>query len=215
MKRNPQEKFVTLYDTAKKCLLIVDRLYEQIEKTTLLAVEPAKIEAADSSVVTDIYIAALGLVDYLHRFHQVVRAMPLLRNDLPELRRLNGAFVAVQNCRNYLQHMRGDLMANDPITYPILGAISWIYEDRNYTLFSNQPTPSCSAPGIAYDLFAERYICKYQVLVGGHEVRLDIVYAAAKEFWVWLEKAVVIQPPHIKDYAWGKPAIINSAFTKT
>lgn len=215
MKRNPQEKFVTLYDTAKKCLLIVDRLYEQIEKTTILAVEPTKIESTNSSVVIDIYIAALGLVDYLHRFHQVVHAMPLLRNDLPELRRLNESFVAVQNCRNYLQHMRGDLMANDPLTYPILGAISWIHEDRNYILFSSQPTASCGAPGIVYDRFDEKYICKYQVVVGGHEVRLDTVYAAAKEFWAWLEKAVLIEPPHIKDYLWGKPAIINSAFIKT
>ncbi len=31
IKRNPKEKFVTLYDTAKKCLLILDHLYIDME----------------------------------------------------------------------------------------------------------------------------------------------------------------------------------------
>jgi hypothetical protein len=207
MERKPQEKFVTLYDTAKKCLLILDHLYSDFERATLLATDTPKVEA-DSSIVTEIYIAALGLVDYLHRFHEIVRAMPLLRKDLPELKKLKEALIPVQNCRNYLQHMHGDLMSNDSITYPILGAISWIHEGRNYILFSNQATVSYSAPGIVYDRFSEKYICKYQLTIGGHEIQLDIVYTQVKSFWTWLEKVAVIQPPQIKDYAWGKPTII-------
>ncbi|MCP4374285.1 MAG: hypothetical protein GY797_40205 [Deltaproteobacteria bacterium] len=36
MERSPQEKFVTLFDTAKKCLLILDHLYSDLEKGTAL-----------------------------------------------------------------------------------------------------------------------------------------------------------------------------------
>ena len=214
MKRDPKEKFVTLYDTAKKCLLILDHLYIDLENGISLANDADKIES-DSSIVIEIYIAALGLIDYFHRLHEIVSAMPLVRNNQPELRNLRKSLEPVKECRNYLQHMRGDLMKNDPITYPILGAVSWIHENRNYTLFSNQATQGFSAPGITYDRFEEKYICKYLLIVGGHEIQIDTVYTEIKLFWAWLEKAAVIEPSHIKDYAWGKPTIIHSEFTKT
>jgi hypothetical protein len=213
MKRNPQEKFVVLYDTAKKCLLILDHLYADLENGTNQARDAAKIKK-DPSIVTSIYISALGLIDYFHRVHEVVSAMTLIRKDQPELKKLTKAIAPVKECRNYMQHMRGDLMKNDSIDYPILGAISWIHEGRNYTLFSNQATQSFSLPGIAYDRFTENYVCKYQLIVGGHEIRLDTVYGEVKSFWAWLEKSVVIEPSHIKDYAWGNPMIMYSEFKK-
>ena len=214
MKRNPQEKLVILYDTAKKCLLILDHLYADFENGTLQAKDSAKVET-DPSVVTEIYISALGLIDYFHRFHEIISAMTLIRKDRPELRKLKNALEPVKDCRNYLQHMRGDLMKDDPIKYPILGAISWVHEGRNYTLFSNQPTQGVSMPGIAYDTFVGKYVCKYLLIVGGHEIQIDTVYTEVKVFWEWLEKTVVIEPPQIKDYTWGKPMIMYSEFKKT
>lgn len=213
MKRNPEEKFVTLYDTAKKCLLILDHLYIDLENGISLANDATKIES-DSSIVIEIYIAALGLIDYFHRFHEIISAMPLIRNDQQELRNLRKSLEPVKECRNYLQHMRSDLMKNEPITYPILGAISWIHENRNFILFPNQATMGFSTPGIAYDRFEEKFICKYLLIVGGHKIKIDTVYTEIKLFWAWLDKAVVIEPSHIKDYVWGKPAIIYSEFTK-
>lgn len=85
MKRNPQEKFVVLYDTAKKCLLILDQLYIDLENGTHQATNTDMVNN-DPSVVTKIYISALGLVDYFHRFHEIVSAMPLIRKDQPELK---------------------------------------------------------------------------------------------------------------------------------
>ena len=93
--------------------------------------------------------------------------MTLIRKDQPELKALAKALAPVKECRNYLQHMRGDLMKNEPINYPILGAITWIHEGRNYILLSNQPTQNCSLPGIVYDTFENKYLCKYQLVVGG------------------------------------------------
>ena len=214
MKRDPKEKFVTLYDTAKKCLLILDHLYIDLENGISLANDADKIES-DSSIVIEIYIAALGLIGFFHRLHEIVSAMPLIRNDQQELRSLRKSLKPVKECRNYLQHMRGDLMKNEPISHPILGAISWIHENRNYILFSNQATQDFRTPGITYDRFEEKYICKYLLIVGGHEIQIDTVYTEIKLFWAWLEKAVVIKPSQIKDYVWGKPTIICSEFTKT
>jgi len=213
MDRTPQEKFVTLYDTAKKCLLILDHLYRKIEEGTLLATDASKIES-DVSIVIELYVSTLSFVDYLHRFYEIICGMPLLRKDLPELKKLGDAFLPVEECRNYLQHMREDLMANAPLKYPILGAISWIHEQRNYMLLSNQPTQNYDAPGIVYDRLAGTFVCKYQLVVGGHNIQLDTVYGHAKSFWTWLEKRAVIQPDEVKEYAWGKPMIFHAEFRK-
>lgn len=213
MKQKAQEKFVILYDTGKKCLLIVDHLFADLKRATLQAEDSTKVEA-DMSIVTEIYISALGLIDYFHRFHEIVSAMTLIRKDRPELKKLEKAVAPVKECRNYLQHMRGDLAKNDPIEYPILGAISWVSEGRNYTLFSSQPTQSFDLPGIVYDTFSDTYVCKYQFTVGGYEVRIDTVYSEVRSFWAWLEKSVVIEPSHIKEYAWGTPMIMYSEFKK-
>lgn len=213
MKRDPKEKFVTLYDTAKKCILILDRLYGNFESKLSIVNEESEVKA-EPSIITDIYISALGLIDYFHRFNEIVSAMLLIRNDQRELKRLGESIAPVKECRNYLQHMRGGLMTNDAITYPVLGAISWIEKGRNYVLFSNQPTQNLSTPGIAYDRLEKRYVCKYLLVVGGHEIKIDTVFSEVKLFWKWLEKVTVIEPSHIKDYVWGKPTILYSEVTE-
>lgn len=210
MNQNMHEKFIVLYDTAKKCLLILDHLYADFQDGTLQATN-AELVGENPAIVTKIYISALGLIDYFHRFHQIVSALTPIRKDRPELKALINAIGPVTQCRNYLQHMRGDLLKGDPIN-PILGAISWIHEDRNYVLLSNQPTQNFSSPGIVYDSLEGSYLCKYQLAMGGHEIRIDTVYNEVKSFWEWLNKSFRIEPPSIKEYSWGKPMIMYSEF---
>lgn len=213
MKEKVNEKFVILYDTAKKCLLIVDHLFSALEQSTLQAEDSVKV-TENNSVVPEIYISALGLIDFFHRFNEIISTMPLISKKQPELKSLSKALKPVKDCRNYLQHMRGDLMKNESISYPILGAISWTHEGRNYVLSSSQPTKNFSMPCIVFDTFENKYICKYQLVIGGHEIQLDTVYNEIKLFWAWLENSVVMTPSHLKDYTWGKPRILYSEFKR-
>ena len=82
MKRSPQEKFVTLFDTAKKCLLILDRLFADLEQGAILASDSKNVQDREH-IVIGLYISVLGLIDYFHRFYQIILAMPLLNKDLP------------------------------------------------------------------------------------------------------------------------------------
>ncbi|PIR19431.1 MAG: hypothetical protein COV48_02040 [Elusimicrobia bacterium CG11_big_fil_rev_8_21_14_0_20_64_6] len=150
------------------------------------------------------------MIDYLHRFHEIVTAMPLLTKDMSEVKDFGAALKSVHACRNYLQHMGGRLKSDSKINYPILGAFSWIHENRNYMLFLNQKSTLFSAPGIAYDRATDTYVCKYQLVVGGTEVQLDTAFHEVKKFWAWLDKSCEITPPEIKSYSWGKPNIVHS-----
>lgn len=208
-----QEKFVILYDTAKKCLLIIDHLFANLKYSTQRA-EVAENTELNSAIIMEIYISALGLIDYFHRFHEVISAIPLIRKDHPRIKKLNSTLKQITDCRNYLQHIRNDLMNNNPIDFPILGTIMWINENRNYALFSNQHINDYSFTGIAYDTISDRFVCQYQLVVGKYIIMIDQVYSDIKTFWYWFEKSTVIEPPHIKAYAW-EASILYSEFKKT
>ena len=160
------------------------------------------------------YISSLGMIDYVHRFFEIVQAMPLLRKDHPKVKKLGNFLKSLQDCRNYLQHMRGDLSKNDDINYPIIGSISWVDNDQNYTLFCQQTTKSFQVPGIAYDRKLNKYVCRFQLSIGGYEIQLDNVYNEVKSFWLWLDKSSSIEPKSIKDYEWGVPMIISSTVSE-
>jgi hypothetical protein len=76
--RTPQQKLVTLFETAKKALLIIDHLYDNLENSSSLVASTNEFPST-SPIIIDLYICALGLVDYLNRFYEVVQAMPLLK----------------------------------------------------------------------------------------------------------------------------------------
>lgn len=58
MKRSAQEKFVTLFDTTKKRLLILDHLFAALEKGTRLASNSVQ-DRGNESTITGLYIWAL------------------------------------------------------------------------------------------------------------------------------------------------------------
>jgi hypothetical protein len=207
-----QGKFIILYDTAKKCLLIIDHLFSDLENGTRLAADFASIKDSES-IIIGLYISALGLVDYFHRFYQIVQAMPLLNKKLPELRKLGKLMAPVTDCRNYLQHIRSKLSEHEQVKYPILGAISWVNDGHNCTLFAGQPTALYQLASITYDRILQRYVCQYQLAVGGHEIHIDSVYLELKSFWSWLGEHTVINPAEIKTYTWGTPNIVESWFS--
>ena len=211
--RLAQEKFVILYDTAKKCLLIVDHLFLDLESQVKLAT--AEGVQDKQSITIGLYVSALGLIDYFHRFYQILDAMPLLSKKMPEFKKLRKMIAPVTECRDYLQHIRNDLSEHYQITYPILGSISWICDGFNYTMFAGQPTAKCHMPGIAYDRVLDRFVCKYQITVGSHEIHLDSVYVELKSFWKWLDEHTVINPAYLKTYEWGRPNIIKSWFSSS
>ncbi|MCD4812965.1 hypothetical protein K8S19_04670 [bacterium] len=86
-RRTPQEKYVILFDTAKKCLLILDQLYIGFEKAMIQATDDSKV-AIDSTIVIRSYISAHGLVDYFDRFYEIIKVIPLIPKKHPKRKEL-------------------------------------------------------------------------------------------------------------------------------
>lgn len=209
MQRSRAEKFVTLFDTAKRVSLMIDRLYGRLEGYTSTLAANSEDRGFGDNVI-DLFITVHGLVDHLNRFLEIAQAMPILKKSAKQLVNLNRAIQPVKDARNYLQHLRGDLLTSDRIRFPVLGSISWIHDRKNFTLLPNQTTSGYGTSGIAFDTVNNTYACRYQLSLGGHIVRVDHAYSAVQEFWSWLNSVAAVQPASVKDYKWGMPAIIVS-----
>jgi len=211
--RTIPEKYVTLFDTAKRCLLIIDQLYADFTQG-LDSLTENDGEKQDQSKIIRLYACAHGLIDFCHRYMQVIEAMPLLSKKRVEVKKLVEMCSEVTECRNYIQHIRNHLMSDDRIDYPILGSISWIKEDRNYVLFPNQATQGHSIYGITYDTWNKKYVCKYQITISKYQLRIDLIYNELKKFWEWLSSVSQIEPASVKEYQWGRAGILYSRLTE-
>lgn len=204
-----QIKFIRFYETAKKCLILIDKVYSRIEEN-ILGLESDKNDK--ESMTCELYIDLFTFIDFAHRFLQIIDSIPLLSKKKYEVRELNKTLDVVKRCRNYLQHMKEHLAKEEVIDYPILGSFSWISDDRNYIILPTQFTQNNKNAGIAYDTYENVYVCKYQFSIGGFELKIDNIYSEIKEFWDWFDKMARIKPEELKNYSWGNPNIIYSMF---
>ena len=211
--RSQGHRFATLYDTAKRCLIIMDQLFADLEDL-LRKVNDTVYLQSNPDITVRIYICVFSMIDFANRFDQIVDAMPLLSKRRPEVRQLHSALRPLAESRNYIQHIRNHLSKVDKIDFPILGSISWIIGNRNYVLLPTQMTEGYGTPGITYDSLAKQYMCKYQFAISSYQIALDSIYQESKIFWKWLEGASHIDPAEIKKYEWGGPNILYSEFEK-
>ncbi|MCP4161197.1 MAG: hypothetical protein GY760_14075 [Deltaproteobacteria bacterium] len=209
-KKRAEIKFAYLYDASKRVLLIIDSLYSDFEKALILLI---KNQEEKEEVIINIYSLAFSLIDNFHRFHQLIQSTTLLSKKLPEVIRLDEIIEPVKNCRNYLQHMRGDLANIEDINFPIFGVISWIDGNHQHVLFPNQEI-GYAAPSITIDTLELKYLNKYLISVGGKDVPIDRIYHELKVFWNWLEKISKFEKESFKEYKWGKPQILSFSIKK-
>ncbi len=210
--RSPGHRFATLFDTAKRCLILIDRLYSETEECLRQLGDAANVPEK-SQIAVRLYASVFSIIDFGHRFDQIVDAMPLLPKKRPEVKRLHSTMSPVASCRNYLQHIRNHLSKVENIDFPILGSISWIQNNRNYTILPTQLTEGYGVPSISIDTKLMRYTCRYQLVIEKHRVQLDTVYQEMKTFWNWLNSISNITPPEVKTYEWGSPNILYSEIT--
>ncbi len=210
--RTPGHRFATLYDTAKRCLLVLDQLYSELG-TNLEKLAEHNQTALESQITVKLYSGIFSIIDFAHRFIQIIDSMPLLSKKQSEVKKLYEDTRGVVLCRNYVQHIRNHLSKTESINFPILGSISWIHKNKNYVLFPTQLTERYEMAGIAYDLKEMKYVCNYQFTIGTQTIALDPLYNAMKVFWGWLSGVAHITPTEVMNYEWGRPNIIVSEFS--
>ncbi len=156
-------------------------------------------------------LSAVTFIDFAHRFGSLIDALPLLNKRESQMRQLKSALVNVENVRNHLQHMRGDLSSNEEIDYPILGSLMWSNGDWAYTIFLSQPTQT-NTYSMVYDLANQRWVARYQYRVKNTIVDLENVLATMKEVYEWVVSKAQFSDPDFALPRWGKTQAFCTRF---
>jgi hypothetical protein len=203
MSRSPQEKFVLLFETAKRSLLAAEMLLHQMS-TDLAALEgdiDRSIDVEERAISP--LLSAVAFIDFAHRFGSVVDALPLINKGSQEVRRLRKTLKPVENARNHLQHMRGDLSSNAKIDYPLLGALSWANGSVGYTIFLSQPT-NANAFTLAYNFDSGCWEAQHQYTVKDAIIDLDGVLREMHIAYDWIVSVLEFSDPTFAELKWGK-----------
>ncbi len=147
-------------------------------------------------------IDAIGLIDFAHRCAQLLDALPLINKKQAPMRLLRNCMTKVEQARNHLQHMRGDL-STERIDYPILGSIAWANEPEAFMASFTQTLPA-SQFGLVFDNVEKKYVNALEFSVKEFNVDLDLVRRRLHEARDWVVSIVAVTPPEALEYKWGK-----------
>ena len=148
-------------------------------------------------------LSAVALIDFAHRFGTLVDSLPLISKRKPQLKQLRAALMPVETVRNHLQHLRGELSANDPIEYPVLGSLSWSKGDRCFTIAFSQATEINNVYSIAFDSANQRWVSTCQYQVKNTAINMDGILVEMRIFYNWLTRSIQFSNSKIGELEWG------------
>ena len=201
--RTHEERFVPLFEAAKRSLLAAD-MYLRAIWEQLPALE-AQIErqGLDGEWAARLLIEGMGFVDFAHRFGELIDQLPFSTKKNLELRKLREVLVPIEFARHHLQHLRGDLSGNEEIDYPILGILSWSRESKSFSVYFSGPIPA-NAATMAFDSVNRRWASRIELNLKNTIIDLDRILAAMKAAFSWITKKVTFSDPTFAKLEWGK-----------
>lgn len=208
MSRPPNEKFVLLFEAAKRSFLMAEILVDRLRHELAVVESLIRSSTEVGQHIAPALLSCVAFVDFAHRFGELVDQLPLLRKDAPETRKLRAALMCVEDARHHLQHLRGDLSSNDKIDYPLLGSISWISGDICFMASLSQPNGASSAT-MAYDSVNRCWVAKYQYRLRTTQIDPESVLAEMRNTFDWIISKVTFTDPNLALLQWGKTQCIG------
>ncbi len=213
VKEEKGKRAVFYYESAKRSVLAAEMLFHRLG-TELAELEPI---IHDMTNVADrfgpVLVTAMGIVDFAHRFGQLMDSMPLLKNSLrrSHLQKLQEALVPVSETRNHLQHLRNDFAKGSSIDYPLMGSITWIQGGQCYTVALMTQGFEIMVPSMAFGAFGVGYVARYQYTVASQIILLDLLVETMRESFDWLASIFTFSDPNYDKFGWGQTVAMTSS----
>ncbi|HXC41862.1 MAG TPA: hypothetical protein VN667_23240, partial [Burkholderiales bacterium] len=106
--------------------------------------------------VLGVYNYVFALVDHLVRYEKIASGIPKLNQKSAEFRSLDTAMGDLKEIRNQLQHINNDV--ENTYSGPLLGAVCWVSEKKQYIACLNDVGRERSSPGIILDTHRGAYL---------------------------------------------------------
>ena len=181
-------RFLRLFEAVKRTLGGIEILYTRMQ-SDIASLEPLIDKNENLGVrALPIHVTAMGLVDFLHRFGQLLDAMPTVNQGHEALQELKMVLSQVKDARHYLQHMRREVMDLSN-RRPILGAVCWARGNCSTSLVMSE-TNEVSHSSIPLDTVNRRWATSHGYVVGDHLVDLAAGVRSARAAYDFLSERI-------------------------
>lgn len=126
-----------------------------------------------------------SFVDLVHRIREIAQAMPGLSKKDAELLRFLKATDLAGEYRNYIQHLRSELLKRDIDKFPVWGSLAWVdMEDPNccHTIMLGARLEGTGYVGCVFDNFEKRWVSSVSLSVREKSFHFDPVFQACNRF---------------------------------
>ncbi len=208
------KRAVFYYEGAKRSVLAAEVLLKRLEKE-LTELEPVFHEPNIADRFGPVLITAMGIVDFAHRFGQLMDGMPLLKKSLKgaSVQKLQQALVPVNEIRNHLQHLRTELAAGPEINYPLMGSVTWVRDKQCFAAALLTQGFEVEFPSMAFGAFGIGYLARYQYTVASQSVPLDHLVATMRDCFNWLASIFSFSDPDYDKTGWGHALVFTSSMS--
>jgi hypothetical protein len=207
------KRAVFYFEGAKRSVLAAEVLLQRLGNE-LAELEPIIHQTPNvADKFGPILVTAMGIVDFAHRFGQLMEGMPLLKDAMRRkyLQKLREALSPVTETRNHLQHLRNELSAGSSIDYPLMGSLTWANGDQCYAVGLLTQGFEVTFPSMAFGAFGVGYVARFQYTVSTQCILLDPLVATMRESFDWLASKMVFTHPNYDKAGWGQTLAFTSA----
>lgn len=140
---------------------------------------------ADNGKVARALSCCWTFIDSLHRIREIAQCVPGLGSKHPEMRAFLSTTEAAEDCRHYIQHLRGELSKRPPDPSPVWGSLSWVDRDDPlacHTAMLGAQIPGTQFTSCVFDSYEGRWVSRVCLAVSGRPFHFDLMAAAAERF---------------------------------
>jgi hypothetical protein len=205
--------WLIFYESAKRSVLAAEVLLRRLE-AELAELEPIFSDGENlSDRFGPVLISAMGIVDFAHRFGQLMDGMPLIKAPMrsSHLKNLKEALEPVTDTRNHLQHLREELAAGSSIDYPVMGSMTGIRGQQCYTVALLTQGFEVTVPSMVFGSLGIGYVARYQYTVASRGILLDRLVSTMRESFDWLASVISFSDPDYDKFGWGKAVAFSSS----
>jgi len=167
-----------------------------VTQHALLEQAIASISEDEPESIVRAMMTAWAIVDCVHRVRELAEGTPGLGKSCAERSRFLDATKVCHDFRNYIQHLRQELLKPDLDEFPVWGSFSWVDpsdQSTCCTVLTGTRVGKVSVQSCVYDRLERRWVSRTTLCLGRASLNIDPVVEETKAFCHFIQRWILGQ----------------------
>lgn len=201
---NVEKRFIRTFILLGRQAALINYLAEERKPRVFSSFEDCFARGLPGlSDVVAVYEFAFALEDNVHRYFTIASSLPKFNQKSREFRQLTKKTNGIEDLRNLLQHLRGDI--DTEFESPILGGVTWANGLTNYMACFHEIGDQRSVPGLVFDSVAGAFVQEFCYVHDGKYYDLALAIEGCREYQSHVESVAEVKID-------GKPYRVDGHF---